>query len=273
MNHQKQMPVARGNEITLFDIWQILVARKWVILIAPVLTMVLAVLYLVQTGTVYECSAQILVGQICKEHPIANPAVLVQRLVEKYRVDDKMVTKGLPYISSVSSDKKNTASIVLLKAVDATAEGARRYLEQVVAEFLAEQHKLFEQELEIRHTRLQALSHRLEVVEAHQQELEKHIDKMGRQDPAQAAILVVEKGGFLTLTSGLEKERFNLQTEISAVDSYPTELLGVPYLPEKSIRPKRTLVLLLAGVSGLILGVTLAFVAEFITAARQRTQI
>lgn len=261
------------DEITLFDIWQILVVRKWIVLIALLVTVVLAVLYLLQTTAVYECSAKVLVGQIGKGRQVANPAVIVQKLAEKYRVHDKTASKVLPYVSAVSHDKKESGSIVQLKVVDTTAEGAKRYLEQVVAELLAEQQNMFEQEMALRHSRLKALSERLEDMETFRQKVQQHVDRIARQEPAQAAVLAVEQGRFLALASELEKERFALQTETSAVDSYPAELLGVPHLPEKPIRPKRTLVLLLAGISGLILGLTLAFVVEFTVNARQRMKV
>ena len=125
--------------------------------------------------------------------------------------------------------------------------------------------------MEIKQKRLMTLSGRLEGVEDFLQELERRIGLMDRQDPAQATVLAVEKGGFLRLASDLKRERYDLQTEMSTVVFYPAELLGVPHLPQKPIKPKRPLVLLLAGIFGLLLGIMSAFLAEFIFTARQRT--
>ena len=197
----------------------------------------------------------------------------VEKIVEKYRVEDKTVKRELPRLSSVFRDKKDTGNILQIKAVDATANGAKLYLEQVVAQVLASQHILFEQEMEKKQTRLEALSDQLERVEAFLQELEGRIGKMDRQDPAQATVLAVEKGGFLRMASDLKRERYTLQTEMSTVVFYPTELLGVPHLPSKPIKPKRPLVLLLAGIFGLLLGIMAALLAEFVFTARQRSQM
>ncbi len=271
MDSQQQILGTGRDEITLFDIWQILVARKWVVLSLPIIALLLSVFYLTQATELYECSARVMVGQAGVERLVENPAVIVEKLVEKYGVYDKTIIRELPRVSSVVRDKKDTGNIVQIKAVDATASGAKMYLEKVVAEVLARQHALFEQEMEIKQKRLMTLSGRLEGVEDFLQELERRIGLMDRQDPAQATVLAVEKGGFLRLASDLKRERYDLQTEMSTVVFYPAELLGVPHLPQKPIKPKRPLVLLLAGIFGLLLGIMSAFLAEFIFTARQRT--
>ena len=271
MDSQQQILGTGRDEITLFDIWQILVARKWVVLSLPIIALLLSVFYLTQATELYECSARVMVGQAGVERLVENPAVIVEKLVEKYGVYDKTIIRELPRVSSVVRDKKDTGNIVQIKAVDATASGAKMYLEKVVAEVLARQHALFEQEMEIKQKRLMTLSGRLEGVEDFLQELERRIGLMDRQDPAQATVLAVEKGGFLRLASDLKRERYDLQTEMSTVVFYPAELLAVPHLPQKPIKPKRPLVLLLAGIFGLLLGIMSAFLAEFIFTARQRT--
>ena len=271
MDSQQQILGTGRDEITLFDIWQILVARKWVVLSLPIIALLLSVFYLTQATELYECSARVMVGQAGVERLVENPAVIVEKLVEKYGVYDKTIIRELPRVSSVVRDKKDTGNIVQIKAVDATASGAKMYLEKVVAEVLARQHALFEQEMEIKQKRLMTLSGRLEGVEDFLRELERRIGLMDRQDPAQATVLAVEKGGFLRLASDLKRERYDLQTEMSTVVFYPAELLGVPHLPQKPIKPKRPLVLLLAGIFGLLLGIMSAFLAEFIFTARQRT--
>ena len=273
MDNQHQVPGNGRDEITLFDIWQILVARKWVILSMPIIALLLGLLYLLQATEIYECSARILVGQAGVGRQVENPAVIVQKIAEKYRVYDNTVSRDLPRVSSVVHDKKDTGIIVQIKTVDATAKGAKQYLEQVVAEILAAQRTLFEQEMELKQTRLKTLSDRLEAVETFQQELEGRIAKVGQQDPAQAAVLAVEKGNFLKLASDLKRERYTLQTEMSSVVFYPAELVGVPHLPSRPIKPKRIIVILLSGISGLLLGIMAAFLAESICSARQRTQM
>ena len=273
MDSQQQILGTGRDEITLLDVWQILVARKWVALSPPFIALLLGVFYLMQVTELYECSARVLVGQAGIERLVENPAVTVEKIVEKYRVEDKTVKRELPRLSSVFRDKKDTGNILQIKAVDATASGAKLYLEQVVAQVLASQHILFEQEMEKKQTRLEALSDQLERVEAFLQELEGRIGKMDRQDPAQATVLAVEKGGFLKLASELDGERYVLQKELDAVNSYPSQLIQVPSLPKKPINVKPSLVILFAGIFGLLLGGVATFFAEFILKFRQKAHL
>ena len=117
------------------------------------------------------------------------------------------------------------------------------------------------------------LSGRLEGVEDFLQELERRIGLMDRQDPAQATVLAVEKGGFLKLASELDSERYALQRELDAVNSYPPQLIQVPSLPKKPINVKPSLVILFAGIFGLLLGGVATFFAEFILKFRQKAHL
>lgn len=264
MSEQKRMPGTETGEITFFDLWQILVARKWIVLSAPGIVLLLGVLYLMQATEIYECTARVLVSQAGDRGPVENPAVTVQKIAEKYNVYEKVSKRILPRVSAVVYDKKDTNSIVLVTVVDATPKGAKIFLDQLMAEILAKQLTLFKQEMELELTRLKTLSDRLGTLEDFQLELEKRIASVERVDPTQAAILAIEKGGFLKLASELEKERHALQMVMSAVTFYPAQLLSVTRVPEKPIKPRRNLVLLLSGIFGLLFGVVSAFFTEFI---------
>ena len=270
MNHD---PGTRGDEVNLFEIWQILVARKWLVLSVPVATILLAVVYVMQATPLFECSARVLIGQVGQGVQVEKPAVLVQKLGEKYLVWDKTHFSVRPRVSSISLDKKDTGTIIQIDVVDQSAKGAKLFLEQTVAEILSEQLKLFEQTTEVKRTRLKTLADQLVTLETYQQELARRIAKKDNQDPAQATVLAVEKGGFLKLASELDSERYALQRELDAVNSYPPQLIQVPSLPKKPINVKPSLVILFAGIFGLLLGGVATFFAEFILKFRQKAHL
>jgi LPS O-antigen subunit length determinant protein (WzzB/FepE family) len=279
MNHN---PGARGGEVNLFEIWQILVARKWLVLSVPVATILLAAVYVMQATPLFECSARVLVGQVGQVGHLGQgvqvvqmekPAVLVQKLGEKYLVWDKTHFSVRPRVSSISLDKKDTGTIIQIDVVDQSAKGAKLFLEQTVAEILSEQLKVFEQTTEVKRTRLKTLADQLVTLETYQQELARRIAKKDNQDPAQATVLAVEKGSFLKLASELDSERYALQRELDAVNSYPSQLIQVPSLPKKPINVKPSLVILFAGIFGLLLGGVATFFAEFILKFRQKAYL
>ena len=279
MNHN---PGARGGEVNLFEIWQILVARKWLVLSVPVATILLAAVYVMQATPLFECSARVLIGQVgqvghlgqgVQVVQVEKPAVLVQKLGEKYLVWDKTHFSVRPRVSSISLDKKDTGTIIQIDVVDQSAKGAKLFLEQTVAEILSEQLKVFEQTTEVKRTRLKTLADQLVTLETYQQELARRIAKKDNQDPAQATVLAVEKGSFLKLASELDGERYVLQKELDAVNSYPSQLIQVPSLPKKPINVKPSLVILFAGIFGLLLGGVATFFAEFILKFRQKAYL
>ena len=279
MNHN---PGARGGEVNLFEIWQILVARKWLVLSVPVATILLAAVYVMQATPLFECSARVLIGQVGQVGHLGQgvqvvqmekPAVLVQKLGEKYLVWDKTHFSVRPRVSSISLDKKDTGTIIQIDVVDQSAKGAKLFLEQTVAEILSEQLKVFEQTTEVKRTRLKTLADQLVTLETYQQELARRIAKKDNQDPAQATVLAVEKGSFLKLASELDSERYALQRELDAVNSYPSQLIQVPSLPKKPINVKPSLVILFAGIFGLLLGGVATFFAEFILKFRQKAYL
>ena len=279
MNHN---PGARGGEVNLFEIWQILVARKWLVLSVPVATILLAAVYVMQATPLFECSARVLIGQVgqvghlgqgVQVVQVEKPAVLVQKLGEKYLVWDKTHFSVRPRVSSISLDKKDTGTIIQIDVVDQSAKGAKLFLEQTVAEILSEQLKVFEQTTEVKRTRLKTLADQLVTLETYQQELARRIAKKDNQDPAQATVLAVEKGSFLKLASELDGERYVLQKELDAVNSYPSQLIQVPSLPKKPINVKPSLVILFAGIFGLLLGGVATFFAEFILKFRQKAHL
>ena len=270
MNNQIESHSGRLDEISLFEVWQILVARKWLIIAAPVVTILLGVVYLAVTKPLYECTANILVGQIGKEILVQDPTVVVKQLEEKYRLNDTTSLHPIPRLSKITHDIKNSETIISLKAEDHTADGAKAFLDKVVEEILIEQKRLFEQGRQIKRERLQSLLDQIETFEAYQRQLDQHVESIARQDSAQAAILAVEKGKFLATVPDLEDQLYQLRIEMSELESFPAKLLGEPRLPEQPFKPKRTLVLLLAGLSGLMLAVIGAFIFEFIERARQQ---
>jgi uncharacterized protein involved in exopolysaccharide biosynthesis len=268
MNNQIESLDIGENEISLIEIWQILIARKWLIMAVPAMTVLIASVYLALAKPEFEYMANILIGQIGRGQLVKNPGVIAKELSEKYRVDDNTAPKVLPRLSSVSFDKNGTGSIVSFKAIDHTPIGAKAYLDEIVKEVLEEEIRLFEQGIQLKLAHLQSLTDQIKAFEAYQLQLEKHIEDVNKLDPAQAAILAVEQGKFLAIMPDLENQKYILQTSMSESESYPTKLIGESRLPEKPFRPKRALVLLLAGMSGLMLGIIAAFLADYIEKVR-----
>lgn len=265
----RQSPPA-DDEINLIDLWRVLGRRKALVLVMPVLSLLVAAIYLLIAPAVFESRAVIQVGQVGQVGQVEAAAVLVQRLKEQYRVDDKDPTPEIPRVTEISLDKKGPGNVVTLLAQDHSAEGAQKLLAQAVQALLAEHAKLYNQAMNIWRQRLQFLAKQIQTLNGHIEKLNARIDAMRKQDAAQAAILAIERGKLLTEALGLEAGYTALQLAMSDIQSQPTKLLRESTLPDRQTKPKPKLVLVLALVLGFMLGIIAAFIAEFLAKARQQ---
>ena len=258
------------DEINLTDLWRVLARRKALVLAMPVLSLLVAALYLLITPAVFESRAVIQVGQVGQVGQVEAPTVLVQRLKEQYRVDDKDAPAEMPRVTDISQDKKGSNSIITILVQEHSAEGAQKYLDQVVKNLLAEHSKRYNQAMNVQYQRLQSLDKQVQALSDHIGKLSTYIEAVRPQNPAQAAIIAIEKGKLLTEVPNLEAEYTALQLALSEIQSQPSKLLREPTLPKNKTKPKRASVLALAAVLGLMLGLFAAFIAEFFVKARQQ---
>lgn len=268
MNQHSTNFATNDGQIFLLDVCRIIIARKWLVLLFPVLAVLTAVSYLAMTKSVFECRASILVGQVGEGNFVKNPAVIVQYVSEKYRVRDRTVKRSYPRVVAVDFDKKDSNSVVIIKVADFTPKGAKAYLFEIVEDILLDQKQLYEENLQMKNEYLQTLTAQIAANESYQKQLDTHIDQTAKKDPAQAAVLALERGQLLAIIPDLVEQQYQLRASINNLDSYPAHLLSEPQLPENPVRPRRALVLLLALISGGISGITAAFIAEVIKFGR-----
>jgi capsular polysaccharide biosynthesis protein len=272
MHNTNQQLISADDEIDLIDLWRVLVKRKVIVLVVPIISLLAGILYLLLTPSVYESRAVIQVGQVGQVGQVEIPAILVQRLKEKYRIDDKTVISKMPNVKGISLDKKGANSVITLLAQDYSAKGAQQYLTFEIQALLGEHALLYNQSMDIQRQRLQSLGKQMSSVNAFIEELSSHIEAVRKLDPAQGAILAVEKGKLLTYAPDLEAQYVTLQLALSDIQSQPTTVLQNPTLPERQAKPKPMLVLVMALMSGLIIGVVAAFIGEFLCKVRLQSQ-
>lgn len=258
------------DETSLIDLWRVLAKRKMLVLAMPVVLLLAAAVYLLTAKPVFESRAVVQVGQVGQVGQVEAPAVLVQRLREQYRVGDTDAISVMPRVTDVSLDKKGSNNVITLLVQDHSAEGAQKYLAHVTQALLAEHTKVYSQSMDVQRQRLQSLDKRMQALNDYMEKLSVHIEAVGKQDPAQAAILAIEKGKLLTEIPGLERDHTALRLALSDIQSQPSKLLREPTLPDRQAKPKQKLVLVLALLLGFMLGIITAFVAEFLIKARQQ---
>lgn len=258
------------DEISLIDLWLVLARRKWLVLGIALLTLLLAGLYAWTRTPMYESRAVVAVGSMGEHGFLEQPDAVVQRLTEEYHVDDSSEEQITPpYVDEVQKEGGRDSSAVSITVQDTSAAGAQRYAKQVVGKLLTEHNDLFQQALKAQKMRLKSLNDQIAGFDAQMKSLSEHIEALKSRDPAQSAILAVEKGKLLEEKPALEEQRVELELAVSGLKAQPTKLIRSPSLPRGPSNIKTKLYLALGLVLGLMLGVFAAFFAEFLARARE----
>ena len=272
-------PYYQDQEIDLIDLWLVLRRRRAVFFGIVLAALTTAIALIIFMPPVYESRAVLQIGQVGgvgKEGgamPVEPPGVLVERLNEEYRVNDKSEGKHeFPLIASVTLNK-GQQNIVTITARAHSVDDAQRYLATVVGKVQREHEQWLLEAVKQQHTRLDVLGDRMTLSHQHMQALNESIARLKVSDPLQAAVLLQEKSKFLQELPSMEQEQALLNLSLSRLQTVPTRFLREPTTPISPERPRPVLYLSLALIIGVMLGAMAVFIAEFITNARQRLRV
>lgn len=130
---------------------------------------------------------------------------------------------------------------------------------------------IFEKSLRPTQDRLERLDEQTRNLQQNIVDLTQLIEQIKERDPVQASLLMLERNQLTSSIIQQDAERLHLLQQLTPPQTRPTELIGEITAPAKPSKPKKALVLALAAVLGVMGGVMLAFVAEFISNAKARS--
>ena len=269
-------PYYQDQEIDLVDLWLVLRRRRAVFFGIVLAALATAIALIIFMPPVYESRAVLQIGQVGgvgKEGGamlVEPPGVLVERLNEEYRVNDKSEGKReFPLIASVTLNK-GQQDIVTITARAHSINDAQRYLTTVIGKVQREHEQWLQESVKQQHTRLDVLGDRMTLSHQHMQALNESIARLKVSDPLQAAVLLQEKSKFLQELPSMEQEQALLNLSLSRLQTVPTRFLREPTTPISPERPRPVLYLSLALIIGVMFGAMAVFTTEFVTNARQR---
>ena len=269
-------PYYQDQEIDLVDLWLVLRRRRALFFGMVLAALAIAIALIIFMPPVYESRAVLQIGQVGgvgKESgamPVEPPGILVERLNEEYRVNDKSEgEREFPLIASVTLNK-GQQNIVTITARAHSVDDAQRYLATVVGKVQREHEQWLQEAVKQQHTRLDVLGNRMTLSHQHMEALNDSIARLKVSDPLQAAVLLQEKSKFLQELPSMEQEQALLNLSLSRLQTLPTRFLREPTTPISPERPRPVLYLSLALIIGIMLGAMAVFIAEFFTNARQR---
>ena len=261
------------DEISLIELWQILARRKAFILACFILCLAGGAAFAFLKAPVYEASVKLRIGQV-KGDDAAPPVMLENadelssRILVQYGEDVAAgIKRERPFITTASVQKGVTTTVQLTAEGD-TPEDAARLLEDVAKGVQKTHTTMFEDNLKPIAERLKSLNEQRTALQQQYADLTQLAEQLKERDNVQASLLMIERS---PITDSLDKqatERLRLTQQMTPPATRPTELIGEITAPAKPSKPKTALVLALAAVLGMMGGVMLAFVAEFVAKAK-----
>lgn len=252
-----------ADEISLFDLWDILVRYRWRLLAVWALVVLAAAAYLAVAQPVFESRSVVRVGRVEGEF-IVRPAILALELKERYDVGEK--GRERPFMKSV---KVEDTDAIVLQAEAHSAEEAQSFLLEAVSEVLEQQLLQYNDARSLRERALADLEAEIELLNGQAQQLAE-VAENANVDEAVRALIVLQRSTLQADLPALHEKKLELQRALSRIQTYPTQVIREPTLPEHASSPRKALTLGLALVLGGMLGCLAAFLSEFLHQAKNR---
>jgi len=257
------------DEISLIELWDILVRRKKIIAAVFAIVMVAALGYLAVAKPVFESRAIISVGFIPQNANLVDSRNVLNtdtKLVE----NPENLVREMKELYGVNAETKKTEEGILSLAVqELSPEKSREKLGSAIEKTVNELDTLYNEAIS-------DITAYMDSLESQQTELENQIDEYKKginltstKDASLSAMMILEKGNALEQKTDLEKQIAILRLALSPVNNQPTKILSGPTLPSTPVKPKQKLVLALSFVLGIFMGVFAAFFAEFLANAKK----
>lgn len=256
------------DEISLLELWDMLMRGKYWVLACLAGSLMLGGAYLAFKAPVYEASVKVRVGQVAGGGPFESPDLLSSRLLAEHGEDvADGVKRERPFLKRASVPKS------LPSAVELVTEGESP--QQAVALLERIHTGIKDAHQQTYALNLKYLTERLDNLEAQRASLADQLtdatalmDQLKQRDPVQASLLMLERGRLATSITALDAERPTLAQKLSPPQTQPTELLGSIQAPTKPAAPRRSSVIALSGVLGIMLGIMTVFARAFVQSAR-----
>jgi uncharacterized protein involved in exopolysaccharide biosynthesis len=266
------------------EFWRILISQKnWVFGI-PVVCTLLAIIVLLTLKPKWEATAVIQIGQVGQSgvgqgsQLIEPPARAIERMKMKSFEDDVLAKLKLPMEdgSAIAKLFRDTLSLKALGTTDliqvkiqANSRNQAQEWALAVVDKLKEVHERLAQPTIDRLRKQQAeLKKQMQIIEEERTNLLRIVSKSSEAsgDSRFSANLLLSN---LLLQKNAELRDFEMRRlaadeQLTSVRTYPTSLIDRAYVPEKPASPKKLLTIFFGTLVGLISGVIVAFVRNYL---------
>ena len=271
------------NTIDLRELWAILRKRKRLIWLITGVVTLSALAYVLLVRPIYEVKGVVELAQIDKK-AVQNANDLKQKLSFIYGVNAKEKKREYPLIEAITLPKKSK-NLLVVTARGYDNASAKKKLESVIEYLKKVQNREIDIYIQTQKKRLALntadLKRNQQLVAQIEKDLKDYKKKLlsiSKQSAALAGIYSIEIGKKQTELNNIINQLYylrdtlnDIQLSISPLKIHKTIIIGSIEELDKPVKPKKTLIVVVAFITGLMLSIFLAFFLEFIQSERKES--
>ena len=258
----------REDEISLIDLWQIVVRRRVWIFACFIICVITGGLYTMLKHPVFESTTRIQIGQIADIGPIEDGNVICDILLSRYGKDvAEGIERELPVLKEASVSKA-TAQMLELTVEGNTPEESTALLRQIAEELIRKQHAIQKSNITSSEELIQSLQSQRELLQRELNRAQEIFETLKQRDSVQASLIMMERSRIATALFEIELKLPILIQKLNPPQTKPPAILEDIVAPTEPATPKKILIMLLSSLLGLMTGLMIAFVAEFFAKVR-----
>jgi LPS O-antigen subunit length determinant protein (WzzB/FepE family) len=264
-------PDIPDDEISLYDLWRVLIRRKAWVLGFPLFAIIAAAITVTFMKPQWEAMALIRIGEVGQvgQRLIEPVAQAVERMKLKTFKDAVLINIGLPtddknsestlYRDSLQAKNLRGVDLIELKVRGYTQASAMRFVDATIDYLKKSHNERAVSEVQWMRQTLERTDKEIAQTKAELDKLDKLTDLRDKERFMENVVLTNNIIKLDETLRSLNQAKTNNEAQLGPMHTFPTSVIEKISLSDKPVAPKKVLIILMAGVFGLLAGVGAAF--------------
>ncbi len=267
---ETQQPI-QEDEIDLKECIKVIIKRKKLILGIFIFAILASAIYSLLLPKTYETTSIIKLGSISE--PLINKEEAKEIILNHDNLQGAIKELGLDVgfeslKKSIKVDEIKGTNLLSIKITSSNIDAALMLHDVIIKPLIAQGQEMYLKRVSLINARLKELNGEISSLEEDISRVQSlitgmpKINNISQQDISVRIILLQNSlSNYESNLNALRNQRGEL--ELSLANAREFKVFSQPFRPENPIAPKKTQIIILAGLAGLMLGVFLAFLKEF----------
>lgn len=261
----KASDIRFDDEVSLIDLWNLLMRRKWLVIVVTLACLAAAAVYAFTAKKVFGSEVDVaLASTVPIESPdvnlyVTSPEVITKRLKAKQHIVDNAL---LAWVSDadLAKERGERPDVLSIQVRGDSPEHARQFAAKLGKDLVASQNAAVD-------ARVQQLTAYRDGLKADLRSVRDLLADPARNRPRDAMRARAE---LLQASADLQAKIENADRQMSASYLKRAEIVSEPTLNKSAVQPKTKLILAAALFGGLMLAFLLVVFVEFLARAREQ---